>query len=302
MTHPSGPTDFGPAETAAAERLVELAIAEDLGDRGDITSQALLPPELTGSVNLVARAGGVVSGIPVGQLALRRTDATCRWESIVADGARMGRGTVLATLSGPVRSLLTAERTVLNFLTHLSGIATLTRRYVDAVAGTSAVILDTRKTLPGWRVLEKYAVRCGGGTNHRIGLWDAVLIKDNHLAAVSEHSGRPLAEIVRIARERAPAGVTIEIEVDSLEQLADALAGAPDLVLLDNMSPTRLRDAVALRNRIAPGVLLEASGGVELASVAAIARCGVDRISVGRITHSAPAVDLAFDWQAAPAT
>ncbi len=298
------PCQFGPVEVAAAAALIELALAEDLGEQGDITSQALLPAEATGRVQIVAREAGIVSGLPVGELVLEKVDASCDWASHCDDGCPVEAGTVVAVLSGPVRSLLAAERTVLNFLTHLSGVATLTRRYVDAVAGTAAVILDTRKTLPGWRMLEKYAVRCGGGTNHRIGLWDAVLIKDNHLAAVAAQEQRSLADVIRMARDRVPAGVIVEIEVDSLAQLADALSGprggsrggAPDIVLLDNMPPALLREAVALRNREAPDVLLEASGGVDLTTVAEIARSGVDRISVGRLTHSAPALDLAFDW------
>ncbi|MBX3436237.1 MAG: carboxylating nicotinate-nucleotide diphosphorylase [Planctomycetaceae bacterium] len=287
---------FGTAEAEAAARLIELALAEDLGSCGDITSQALLPTELKGNVQVTARASGIVSGLPIGPLVLREVDPSCRWEPLCPDGAHVDAGAAVAMLGGPVRSLLTAERTILNFLTHLSGVATLTRQYVDAVAGTGAVILDTRKTLPGWRLLEKYAVRCGGGTNHRMGLWDAVLIKDNHLAAVTEHSGTPLADILRLTRERVSAQTIVEIEVDSLEQLADALTGAPDLILLDNMSHDQLAEAVNLRNQSAPSVLLEASGGVDLSTVAAIAQSGVDRISIGRITHSAPALDLAFDW------
>ncbi len=291
------PCQFGPVEVDASAALIELALAEDLGERGDITSQALLPAEASGCVRIVAREAGVVSGLPVGRLVLEEVDPTCDWETDRSDGDPVEGGSVVASLSGPVRSLLAAERTILNFLTHLSGVATLTRRYVAAVAGTSAVILDTRKTLPGWRMLEKYAVRCGGGTNHRIGLWDAVLIKDNHLAAVAEQKRGSLADVVRLARAQVPAGVVVEIEVDSLAQLADALTGAPDIVLLDNMAPSRLREAVELRDREAPGVLLEASGGVDLTTVAEIARSGVDRISVGRLTHSAPALDLAFDWE-----
>lgn len=291
------PCQFGPVEAAAAAALIKLALAEDLGERGDITSQALLPEEASGGVQIVARDAGIVSGLPVGELVLREVDPACDWESRRGDGSPVEAGAVVAALSGSVRSLLAAERTILNFLTHLSGVATLTRQYVDAVAGTSAVILDTRKTLPGWRMLEKYAVRCGRGTNHRIGLWDAVLIKDNHLAAVAAHEQCSLADVVRLARGRVPAGVIVEIEVDSLAQLADALHGAPDIVLLDNMSPALLREAAVLRNREAPDVLLEASGGVGLTTVTEIACSGVDRISVGRLTHSAPALDLAFDWQ-----
>lgn len=289
--------EFGPDEEAAAATLIRLALAEDLGERGDITSQTLLPEDLQGRVQIVSRGAGVISGLPVGERVLGEVDPACRWETRHSDGERIQEGVVVAKLSGPVRSLLTAERTILNFLTHLSGVATLTRRFVEAVAGTSAVILDTRKTLPGWRVLEKYAVRCGGGTNHRMGLHDAVLIKDNHLAAVAEHQRGSLANIVRFTREHVPAGVAIEIEVDTLEQLQDALQGGPDSVLLDNMTPSMLKDAVALRDSAAPSVLLEASGGVDLSTVVAIARSGVDRISVGRLTHSAPALDLSFDWR-----
>jgi nicotinate-nucleotide pyrophosphorylase (carboxylating) len=196
---------------------------------------------------------------------------------------------------GPLRSLLTGERTMLNFMTHLSGVATVTRQFVDAVQGTRAKILDTRKTFPGWRLLEKYAVRCGGGTNHRIGLYDGVLIKDNHIAAWSESSS--IAAAVETARQSAPSGVSIEVEVDSIEQLKDAIHGHPDIVLLDNMDLDSLRASVAVRDRLAPKILLEASGGVTLATVTAIAQTGVERISVGALTHSAPALDLAFDWK-----
>ena len=288
---------FGTAEQSSARTLIALALEEDLGTFGDITSDAMLPAEITGSVNIVSRVPGVVSGLPIGEMVLLEVDARCEWQSHADDGHDVEPGSVVASLSGHVRSLLRAERTILNFLTHLSGIATLTRTYVDAVGGTNAVILDTRKTLPGWRILQKYAVRCGGGTNHRIGLWDAVLIKDNHLAAVAENAGGSLAEVVRLAREKAPRGVVIEIEVDSLEQLADAVQGAPDIVLLDNMTPMQLSEAVSLRDRESPGVLLEASGGVDLTTVTAIAQTGVERISIGRLTHSAPSLDLGFDWQ-----
>ncbi|MEZ6051717.1 MAG: carboxylating nicotinate-nucleotide diphosphorylase [Planctomycetaceae bacterium] len=288
---------FGIAEQSSAMTLIALALEEDLGIIGDITSDAMMPAEVTGTVNIVSRVPGVVSGLLIGEMVLLEVDARCEWQSHADDGHDVVPGSVVASLSGNVRSLLRAERTILNFLTHLSGVATLTRTYVDAVAGTNAVILDTRKTLPGWRILQKYAVRCGGGTNHRIGLWDAVLIKDNHLAAVAENAGGSLAEVVRLAREKAPRGVVIEIEVDSLEQLADAVQGAPDIVLLDNMTPMQLSEAVSLRDRESPGVLLEASGGVDLTTVTAIAQTGVERISIGRLTHSAPSLDLGFDWQ-----
>ena len=226
------------------------------------------------------------------------------------DGSRLSPGEEVATLTGPTASLLTGERTALNFVTHLSGIATLTQQYVDAAAaaGGKAVILDTRKTLPGWRVLQKYAVRCGGGTNHRMGLYDGILIKDNHLASwqgggndqtpvdVSEPR-RSLSEAIEHAGANAPAGMKIEIEVDSLQQLADAILARPNIVLLDNFTPDRLSAAIALRDDQSPETLLEASGGVNLDTIAAIAATGVDRISIGALTHSAPALDLAFDWE-----
>lgn len=285
-----------PARDCAA-RLISLALQEDLHDRGDLTSQALIGPDARGTVRIVARREGVLAGLPVAEMVFAAVDAQVVITRHVEDGATLAQSTVVAELSGPIRSLLTGERTALNFLTHLSGVATLTRRFVDAVAGTRAVVLDTRKTLPGWRALEKYAVRCGGGTNHRLGLFDGVLIKDNHVAAwCGGAGGRTLADAVRTARERSPEGVSIEIEVDSLEQLADALAGRPDIVLLDNMDLATLRAAVALRDEQAPAVQLEASGGVTLETVRAIAESGVERISVGALTHSAMALDLAFDW------
>jgi nicotinate-nucleotide pyrophosphorylase (carboxylating) len=344
------PLAFSAEERQAAGRLVELALAEDLGGlglAGDLTSRALIPEEMQGTVNVVARADGILAGSPVARLVYERLDPAVLWNERLPDGSRVTGGTIVATVAGPLRSLLTGERTVLNFLMHLSGVATLTRKFVDAVAGTRAVILDTRKTLPGWRRLEKYAVRAGGGTNHRLGLADGCLIKDNHLAAwragtSPAESSRSIAAAVAAARRALPASVPVEVEVDTLEQLADALAGLPDaglpdiglphaglpdIVLLDNMDVATLRACVALRDRLAPNVLLEASGGIRLTEaqeeyeppglsrrsgglnpparlpddVAArlpndVAATGVDRISVGAITHSAPALDLAFDW------
>jgi len=284
-------------ERDAAQRLVDLALAEDLGNLGDLTSQALIPEQMQGAVKVVARADGILAGVPVAQMVFERIDPAIMWDGLHADGARLTRGAVVATVAGPLRSLLAGERTVLNFLMHLSGVASFTRKFVDAVAGTKAVILDTRKTLPGWRRLEKYAVRAGGGTNHRLGLADGYLIKDNHLAAWrASDAHRSIAAAVAAARSAVPTSVPVEVEVDTIEQLTDALAGNPDIVLLDNMDDAALRRCAALRDTIAPNVLLEASGGVTLATVAAIAATGVDRISVGAITHSAPALDLAFDW------
>ena len=290
---------FSEAERDAARALIELALREDLGDRGDLTCQALIAEGEHGEVRVVARRSGVLAGLPIAEMVFQRVDPGVRWTTHIPDGARLEQGSVVATVSGSLRSLLGGERTALNFLTHLSGIATLTRRYVDAVAGTRAQILDTRKTRPGWRRLEKYAVRAGGGTNHRMGLYDGCLIKDNHLAAwAAKGSGSTIADAVRTARSRLPAGIPVEVEVDTLEQLTDALSGGPDIVLLDNMNPDTLRRSVALRDRQASGVLLEASGGVTLETVAEVARTGVERISVGALTHSAVALDLAFDWPA----
>jgi nicotinate-nucleotide pyrophosphorylase (carboxylating) len=286
---------FGKSEQSAAEALIGLALAEDLGITGDLTCSALIDETEQAAVQVVARSDGVVAGSPVGRMVFARLDSTVRWESHLNDGELVTGGTVVATVSGSIASLLIGERTMLNFLTHLSGVATMTRRFVDAVRGTRSRILDTRKTLPGWRALEKYAVRCGGGTNHRMGLYDGVLIKDNHLAAWTESAS--IAMAVQTARRVSPAGVSIEVEVDTLQQLQDALEGSPDIVLLDNMTLDDLRAAVVLRDRFAPQVLLEASGGVTLATVTGIAQTGVERISVGGLTHSAPALDLAFDWK-----
>lgn len=285
---------FSAAEQAVASQLIDMALAEDLAAQGDLTCQALIRSDQQASVQVVCRKDGVLSGAPIGRMVFAKLDPSVRWKSHQNDGDRLAPGTVVATVSGSLSSLLTGERTMLNFMTHLSGIATLTRVFVDAVHGTRARILDTRKTLPGWRRLHKYAVRCGGGTNHRMGLYDGVLIKDNHLAAWTESGS--IADAVRTARSKSTPGASIEVEVDTLTQLQDALDGSPDIVLLDNMDVPTLESAVALRDRTAPQVLLEASGGITLQTVAAIARTGVERISVGALTHSAPALDLGFDW------
>lgn len=265
----------------------------------DLTCAAMVDPHEFATIAVVVRRDGVLSGSPVAEMVFGQLDLAVSWEPSVADGMFVAAQTVVARVSGELRSLLIGERTVLNFLMHLSGVATQTRKFVEAVAGTKAVILDTRKTLPGWRALEKYAVRCGGGTNHRMGLYDGVLIKDNHLAAWVRRSGAStIADAVRQARSASPAGIAIEVEVDTLEQLRDALAGSPEIVLLDNMGPPMLREAVRLRDEIAPATRLEASGGITLSNVREIAETGVDRISIGALTHSAPALDIAFDWPA----
>jgi nicotinate-nucleotide pyrophosphorylase (carboxylating) len=282
---------------SAAEGLIRLALQEDLSAQGDVTTGALIPADQTARVEIVARNPGVLAGIEVGEMLFQILDPAIVFERKAGDGDRLEKNQVVACLSGNLRSLLIGERTCLNFLTHLSGVATMTCRFVDLVAGTRAGIYDTRKTLPGWRLLEKHAVLAGGGKNHRIGLYDMVLIKDNHLAGWLAETGQSIASAVRAARSNCPAGLRIEVEVDTLEQLTDAIQGQPDIVLLDNMSLDELRRAVAWRDQHAPGVELEASGGVSLATVGEIARTGVERISVGAITHSPPALDLAFDWK-----
>ena len=289
--------EFGTPERAAAHNLIELALDKDLHLLGDLTSRSLIDENQRAEVQLVARQAGVLAGQPVAKMVFEELDLAIHWETRVADGSPLEPSAVAATVRGPLLSILTGERIVLNFLGHLSGIATLTRRFVDAVAGTQACILDTRKTLPGWRRLEKYAVRAGGGRNHRMDLGDGVLIKDNHLAAFAgSKADATIADAVRQARRGVSAGTWIEVEVDTLEQLADALTGAPDVVLLDNMDVATLREAVDVRNRLAPKVQLEASGGVTLQTVAEIAATGVERISVGALTHSAGVLDLAFDF------
>lgn len=276
-----------------------MALAEDLDGSADLTSTALIAPDAQGQVNIVARVAGVVAGLPIVDMVFSRLDRQINVELLRQDGADVRPGMAIARISGPLRSLLTGERTALNFLTHLSGIATLTRQYVDAVADSNAAILDTRKTLPGWRHLQKYAVRAGGGTNHRLGLYDGVLIKDNHLAAWAERATeQTIAASIRAARASVPTEIRIEVEVDTLQQFSDALDGSPDIVLLDNMPCEMLKEAVEIRNSRSPGVQLEASGGITLETVAAIAASGVERISVGALTHSAVALDLAFDWDA----
>ncbi len=294
-TTPSQPP-YDAACRLAAERLIQLALSEDLGEAGDVTTTSLVDPADLGHVQIVSRADGVLSGGPVARRVFEVLDPKVQFELRVADGAALSRGTVVADLRGPQSALLIGERTALNFLTHLCGIASLTRRFVDAIAGTKAKIFDTRKTHPGWRRLEKYAVLCGGGANHRIGLFDMVLIKDNHLAGwLAADRSRTLADAVRAARARVPA-IPIEVEVDSLDQFRQVIGAAPDIVLLDNMSTAQLREAVAIRNAQAPQIELEASGGVALGTVRAIAETGVERISAGALTHSAVALDLGFDW------
>jgi nicotinate-nucleotide pyrophosphorylase (carboxylating) len=298
---------FSQAEIDACLELVKLALAEDLASPGDLTSNSIIPEETHGRAVFRARSNGVVSGMPVIPLVLLKLDPELAhglrgprfsMDWAVEDATPVTSGADLATIAGPMRTILAMERICLNFLQRLSGIATLTRRYVDAVAGLPVHILDTRKTTPGWRLLEKYAVRCGGGHNHRMGLYDGILIKDNHLAAL-RHETSPIAVAVQSARNHAPS-VPVEIEVDNLDQFGVALSLMPDIILLDNMGLGELTEAVARRNAACNEtnwVFLEASGGITLANVRDVAETGVDRISIGALTHSAPALDIALDYE-----
>ena len=269
-------------------RAIEQALAEDLGVRGDLTTDATVPRGTMSTATFGARRAGVISGLAVAEAAFHALDPSVVFEPLVRDGARVAAGSVAARVAGSAHALLTGERVALNFLSHMSGIATLTRRYVDLVAGTRARIVDTRKTTPGLRAFEKYAVRCGGGQNHRSGLYDAILIKDNHIVAAGG-----IAPALAAARAHAGHMVKIEIEVTSLDELAEALQHPVDAVLLDNMEPPMLREAVALVDGRA---ITEASGGVSLDTVRAIAESGVDLISIGALTHSAPILDLGLDF------
>ena len=277
----------------AVDESVAQALAEDLGG-GDVTTAALIEPGQRGTGQLIAREPGVLAGTPVARRLLRRTDRRLRLSAALADGAVLRRGAVIGVVRGPLAPMLTAERPLLNFLQQLSGIATLTRRYVDAIAGTGARLLDTRKTLPGWRRLAKYAVAVGGGTNHRMGLHDQFLIKDNHLAA----SGLTPAAAVAQARRNAPKRMRIEVEVESVADARAAAQAGADIVMLDNMSPARMRTAVTVVRAARPKTIVEASGHITLRNVRAVAETGVDWISVGAITHSARALDIALDMEA----
>lgn len=324
-------------------RILDLAVREDLGREGDCTTEALVPEQAQGRAAIVVRQAGVLAGEAAIASALARFSPDCvgvppakagsvstlpahaglKWSSQAHDGQRLASRQSIGILEGPARAMLAVERPLLNMLSRLSGIASLTRRYVDAVSGTKAGIYDTRKTTPGWRSLEKYAVHCGGGRNHRTGLFEAVLIKDNHLALGAElppHDRLPSPSGIGAGGEEAAAGFSpaeavlkarrflverwggaggqmiVEVEVDTLDQFDEVLAVAPDLILLDNMSPAVLREAVARRDARAPAVGLEASGGIDLGTVRGVAESGVERISVGALTHSAVSLDFGLDW------
>lgn len=278
-------------EIAEVEQIVRRALEEDIGS-GDVTSAWTLPADLYGRGRVVAKAAGVVAGLEVARRVFAALDAKVQFQSVVADGSVVSPGDVIAKVQGPVRSILGGERVALNFLQRMSGIATLTRRYVEAVRGTRAVILDTRKTAPGLRHLDKMAVRLGGGQNHRAGLYDMVLIKDNHIAA----AGGITAAVQRV-KERNTSGLPVEVEVKNLTELREALKLGVDRIMLDNMGLEEMRQSVQLA---AGRVALEASGGVNLETVKAIAETGVDYISVGALTHSAPALDISLDIEEKP--
>lgn len=281
-----------PLDTQFVQQAVKLALAEDIG-AGDVTTLATVPETAAATAIMRAREPLVVAGLPLAAAAFAEVSGEMHVECVAADGTRVAAGASLMMLGGPARALLSAERVALNFIQRLSGVATLTRQFVDAIAGTPAKILDTRKTTPGWRILEKYAVACGGAQNHRFGLFDMVLIKDNHLAAL--RGAQPNAVAAAVARARAAyRDLKIEVEADTLEQVDHALAAGADLILLDNMNPVQLRLAV---QRCKGRAQTEASGRVNLATVRAVADTGVDFISVGALTHSARAVDIGLDFE-----
>jgi len=289
--------------------LVRLAIHEDLGRGQDWTTVILVPAESECQAEIVARQSGVLAGVDAVTVVLDEIQADATWHPMGRDGQVLGAGSVIGTLMGSARDILTAERTVLNLLGRLCGVATLTKSYCDHIEGTQARIYDTRKTTPGWRRLEKYAVKCGGGYNHRRGLNKAVMIKDNHLAFMrsqNEMDDRPLtraaveqvkAFLDQTTSEDIDQDMLIEVEVDSLDQLKIVLETSPDVILLDNMSPDQLSLAVALRDESGCQADLEASGGVSLATVGSVAATGVERISVGALTHSAKTLDIGLDWK-----
>ena len=297
-----------------ATRLVDQALTEDLGSAElsrqlDVTTESVVPGNVRGAARFVSRDAGVVCGVAISRIVIERINRDLKLTVFRQDGEAVQPGDCIATLEGNAQDILIAERTCLNFMGRLSGISTLTKQFVNQVDGTGAQVLDTRKTTPGWRRLEKFAVRCGGGANHRMGLYDAVLIKDNHLAMMDWLTDQPMNEIttaISSARawiqenaQRLPEGMAtvVQIEVDRIDQFEKALTGNPDIVLLDNMSNDQLKQTVQIRDRQAANVLLEASGGVNLETIGSIAKTGVDRISVGALTHSSVNLDIGLDWK-----
>lgn len=281
-----------PLDTEAVRQAAEAALAEDIGS-GDVTTLAIIPGDCQARARLRARESLVIAGLDLAEAAFRALSSEVKLGRLAQDGVRVQAGEIVLRVEGPARPLLTAERVALNFVQRLSGIATITADFVEAIKPCRARILDTRKTIPGWRWLEKYAVTCGGGFNHRVGLFDRILIKDNHLAALKATAPDPVTVAVRRARQMYP-GLSVEVEADTLQQVEQAVRAGADWVLLDNMSVAQLALAVNLCHG---RVQTEASGGVTLATVRAIAETGVDFISVGALTHSARAVDLGLDFE-----
>ena len=278
---------------AQIRQVVDLALAEDLG-KGDVTTNSLIPNEKMGVASILAKEEGILAGVEIAEEVFRQVDAELKVKTLLKDGAKVGSGDVIATVAGKIASILKAERTALNFLQRLSGIATETNRYVKAVEGLPVRIMDTRKTTPGLRVLEKYAVKVGGGKNHRMHLGDGILIKDNHLAAL-RNDGLSIKEIIARARQDAPRGVKVELEVGTPQGALEAAEAGADVIMLDNMSLEDMRQAVkAVHGR----ALVEASGGITINTVRAVAETGVDFISVGALTHSVKALDISLELEA----
>jgi nicotinate-nucleotide pyrophosphorylase (carboxylating) len=296
--------DWTPSIEDDLRQIIRLAVREDLGRYHDWTTVALVESDVQGRAAVVARQAGVMAGLRAMPAVIDEMHAAIEVNLLANDGDEVAGGTVVAELAGNARDMLTCERPLLNLVGRLSGIATLTREYVKRIDGTPARIYDTRKTVPGWRRLEKYAVRCGGGSNHRTGLFDAILIKDNHLALFGrEKKGSPAQAVIAAKQflaamdpELVPPNMLVEVEIEQIKDLEAVLRAGPDIVLLDNMRPEQLQAAVALRNRIAPGIELEASGGVSLETVREIAQTGVARVSAGGLTHGAWWLDVALDW------
>jgi len=274
------------------DNIIDLALAEDIS-HGDVTSEALIPPELYGKASILVKAGGIVAGGEVAKRVFLKVDPSLKVEVLIEDGTKVKPGDIVATVSGRVTSILKAERVVLNFLQRLSGIASQTAQYVAKTRGFVVNITDTRKTTPGLRLLEKYAVRVGGGQSHRFHLGDGILIKDNHIAALRA-LGMSLKDIVAKAKQNAPQGLMVEVEVKTTQEALDAVEAGADIIMLDNMSPDEMHRVVGL---VAGRVRIEASGGITLANVQAAARTGVDVISIGALTHSAKALDISLELE-----
>ena len=314
MSNSSTSKQFSPTAQADCLKLIEMALTEDIGasnlDAGvDCTTDSIVPKEAAARAAFVSRADGVVCGVEIAKLAIEHFASKLKLEVEVEDGQVIKPKQTIAVMVGPAHDILTMERTCLNFMCRLSGISTLTGQYATEIKGTKACVLDTRKTTPGWRRLEKYAVACGGGENHRMGLYDAIMLKDNHLAfyrSLVEDNDDTIPTTIKIARQwiddnasKLPNGkkTILQLEVDTLEQLEIALATDCDIILLDNMDCERLKKSVAMRDAKAPKILLEASGGVNLKTIGEIAKTGVERISVGALTHSAVNFDIGLDWE-----